>query len=115
MRTVLCRRFRLGSRVYQLQQQAAELTEHLDADRAGGFSVGVFQRDGVISRVGHFHVADARRRHVADDVNGDAESADQWPAVEVPRDPRGRRGTVGQLHDDRFALLERQRLVYLLC
>ena len=70
----------------------ATLTEHLDLDRAGGFSERVFQRDGVSSRVGHFHVADARRRHVANDVNGDASAGDQWPSVEVPRDPRrGRR------------------------
>ena len=73
----------------------------------------VFQRDGVSSRVGHLHVADAGRRHVAYDVDGDAPAADQWPSVEVPRDPRRGRRAVRQLHDDRLAFLERQRLVNL--
>jgi len=36
------------------------LTKHFDYDGASGFPELVFQRDGVSSRVGHFHVADAR-------------------------------------------------------
>ena len=90
------------------------LTEDFDADRAGGLSVRVFQRDGVGSGVGRVHVTDARRRHVAYDVDADAPAADQWAAVEVPRDPRRRRRAERQLHDHRLAFFQRQRLVNLL-
>jgi len=66
----------------------ARLAEHFDSDGARGFPVRVFQRDGVGSGVRHFHVSDARWRHVAYDVDVDTPAADQWPSVEVPRDPR---------------------------